>query len=174
MCKTLFTCLQNYGHVSSCAHILSMGAAVACRGHHIEVLKRFPKSRHGLSQRSIDSKDKQNYTSISFLLKPCVQQCLTDLTSKMETSGTVIYLQLMRAIRDCFFDKSLSPLKRLYLIWKVIYFVRIWRTWRTQNGLGETDHFITNNAYLCIELNGHMLTNLVFNVIMKIFPVACF
>ncbi len=156
------------------SNILSIGAAVACRGHLIEVLKQFPKSRHGLSQRSIDSKDKQNYTSISFLLKPCVEQCLKDLNSKMETSGTVIYLQLMRAIRDCFFDKPLSPLKRLYLIWKVIYFVRIWKTWLTQNGLGEADHFITNNAYLCIELNGHMLTNLVFNVIMKIFPVECF
>ena len=152
------------------SNILSFGSEIACRAHLVEVLKKFPKSSHGLTQRSIDNKDKQNYSSIGLLVHPCVENCLKEMHSTVKTSGTVIYLQLMRNIRDAFFDKSLSPLKRLYLMWNSIFFLRIWRCWLSEKGLTESDYFVTNNAYLCVELNGHMMINLVYNVIRRDFP----
>lgn len=36
--------------------------------------------------------------------------------------------------------------------------------------LAESDHFITNNVYVCVELNGHLLINIVYNVIQGLFP----
>ena len=152
------------------SNLLSIGTEVACRGHLVEVLKRFSKEKHGLRQKAIDNKDKQNYSSIELLIKPSVAECLKELKIS-RSSGTVIYLSLMRDIRDCFFDQSICSLDRLYKIWKVIiFFLRIWRTWLCKNSLTEGDHFITNNAYLCIELNGHMFTNLVYNVVNGTFP----
>lgn len=113
---------------------------------------------------------KQNYSSIELLVKPSVEECLRELGQSMRTTGTVVYLRLMRDIRDSFFDKSLSPLRRLYLLWKSIFFRRIWRVWLSNQGLSENDHFITSNAYLCIEINGHMLANLILNVVKGKFP----
>ncbi len=92
----------------------------------------------------------------------------------MKTVRTAVYLTLMRHIKDCFFDKAISPLDRIYLIWKVAFFMRIWRTWLDRNGLGASNHFITNNAYMCIELNAHMLLNLVYNIIDEEFSPECF
>ena len=78
----------------------------------------------------------------------------------------------MRKIRDATFNKAISPLKRIYLIWYSVYFLRIWRTYLLKEGYIETEHFITQNSYLCIELNGHTILNTVINVVKGIFPVC--
>ena len=96
-----------------------------------------------------------------------------DKMNRFSTSGTAVYLALMHHIKECFFNKAISPATRLYLIWKVVFFMRIWRTWLECNELSESDHFITNNAYVYIELNAHMLLNLVYNVATKTFPIEC-
>lgn len=95
------------------SNILSLGSEIACPGHLLDVLKRYPKAKHGLTQRAIDNKDKQNYSSIELLIKESVEECLQELDVKTKTSGTVFYLSLMRDIRNCYFDKSISPLDRL-------------------------------------------------------------
>ena len=58
----------------------------------------------------------------------------------------------------------------LYLSWKTLFFFRIWRVWLKKNGYNEADHFVSGNVYTCMELNCHMLLNLVYNVIKGIFP----
>lgn len=152
------------------SNLVALGCEVACRGHLVEVIKQFHKAKHGLTYRSIDNKDKENYTSIALLVNQSVEDCLKELNPKLKTMGTRVYLRLMRDIRDAFFNKSLSPLARLYLIWKAIFFLQIWRSWLASNGYSEDDHFITSNAYTCIELNGHMIANLVYNVAQGSFP----
>ena len=152
------------------SNLVALGSEIACRGHLIEVIKQFEKAKHGLTYRSIDNKDKQNYTSIPLLVSQGVEDCLIELDSKLKTMGTRVYLGFMRDIRDAFFNKTLSPLRRLYLIWKTVFIFRIWRSWLSKNGYSEEDHFITSNAYTCVELNGHMMANLVFNVAQGIFP----
>ena len=49
--------------------------------------------------------------------------------------------------------------------------MRIWRIWLQNEGYDEKDHFVTANVYLCVELNCHLLINLVHNVKNGIFPV---
>ena len=55
-------------------------------------------------------------------------------------------------------------------MWKTVVFLRIWRSWLSENGYDSTEYFVTENAYTCIELNSHMLLNFVFNVINNVFP----
>ena len=55
-------------------------------------------------------------------------------------------------------------------MWKTVFFLRIWRSWLSGNGYDLKEQFITENAYTCIELNSHMLLNVVFNVINNAFP----
>ena len=76
----------------------------------------------------------------------------------------------MRKLRDSHFEKGLSPLKRLSEIWEVVFFLRIWRCWLNENSYLESEHFITNNAYTCIELNAHLVLNIVYNVIVEKYP----
>ena len=134
------------------------------------MIKEFDKARHGLTHKSVDCKDKQNYTNISLLLHQNVEECLKELQPSMKTMGTVFYLKMMRDVRDTFFDKSLPPALRLYLIWKATFMLRIWRTWLAQNNFSEDLHFVTQNAYTCVEINAHMLLNLIHNVQIGIFP----
>ena len=152
------------------SNILVLGNETACSTHMNLVVNEFSKEEHGLSIRSIDIKDKQNYSSIELMLKDGVFQCLRKLGKKINTSGTILYLNLMKNIRDAFLDKSISPRERLYLSWKTLFFIRVWRVWLKRNGYNELDHFVSGNVYVCVELNSHMLLNLIYNVVKGIFP----
>jgi len=71
----------------------------------------------------------------------------------------------MQCVVDSYLDKSLSPLARLEKIWYANFFVRYWRQWillSEQYTLQQ--NFITNNAYLCIELNAHALITFLLNI----------
>ena len=103
-----------------------------------------------------------------------MEECLVELNPTFSTSGTAVYLALIRDSKELYLNKAISLATRLYLIWKVVFFMRVWRTWLECNELGESDHFITSNAYVCIELNAHMLLKLVYNVATKAFPVEFF
>ena len=151
-----------------------MCSLAACKGHLLQVLKSLPKEKHGLTYRTLDSKDKQNFSSIELLVRPCVEECLVELNPKFSPSGAAVSLALMCHIKECFFNKPISPVAPLYLIWIVVFFMRIWRTCLECNELSESDHSMTNNAYVCIERNAHMLLNLVYNFATKAFSVECF
>ena len=141
----------------------------ACRAHLEQLISSVSKANHGLTMKSINHEEKQNYDSINAMVSKSVESCLQSL-SKLRPKGTLIYLSLMWNIREAFFNKALSPLERIYLMWKTVYFLRIWRSWLSESGYDLKEHFITENAYTCIELNSHMLLNVVFNVINNVFP----
>ena len=149
------------------SNILVLGNENGCRAHIQFLIDNKPKAIHGLTNKCINQKDKQNYESINSLVDDCVLQSLKELNDekRMKTNGTIVYLKMMRDIRDAFLDKSISPLKRINLIWRNVFFLRIWRTWLTENGYPECEHFVTANAYTCIEINAHMLTLIVRRVI---------
>ena len=149
------------------SNLIALGDEVACRAHFVQVIKKFGKLEHGLTQQVLENKDKQNYSSIEVLLSSGVQKCLENVE---RTKGTLVYLWIMRNIRNAFFDKSISPLQRVSLMWKTIYFLRIWRMWLKENGYSESDHFITQNAYICTEINAHLLVNILYNVINDSLP----
>ena len=80
---------------------------------------------------------------------------------------------MMMRIRDSIFDKSLSPIKRIELIWRVVFFCRIWRKWMSKTTYPEQDHFITPNVYSCLEINAHMILCLVVSVFNGNLPKEC-
>ena len=112
----------------------------------------------------LNNKDKQNYSRIAVLVSDDVKQCLEEASPTIHTKGTIIYLGLMRRIRDAHFE-------RISLLWEVVFFVLIWRVWLNQKCLSAKDHFITTYAYTCIELNAYLLLNIVFNVVIGLYPV---
>ena len=89
----------------------------------------------------------------------------------MKTRGTIAYLKVMRSYRDAIFDKSLSPLERIRLMWFSVFFIRIWRTWLKEYNYDAGDHFITPNSYTCLELNAHMLICLVCSCMQGKLPI---
>ncbi len=109
--------------------LMWLGSETACRGHLVELIKKLPKSQHGLSDRTIDPRDKQNYSSIELLLHQCVDKSLAELHTSVKANGTRIYLHMMNDIRDSLLNRSIRPLDRLYKIWKTVFFLRIWRRW---------------------------------------------
>ena len=171
-------CSQDNAHLLAKLHtrllgpsnIIVLGVESACRSHIQFIYNNVPKDRHGWTQQVIDNKDKQNYDSIAILVGDDVEECLTEASNTIRPTGTIIYLGLMRKLRDAHFEKGISPIKRVSLLWEVVFFIRIWRCWLYDNGDSETDHFITTNAYTCIELNAHLLINMLFNVINGKFP----
>ena len=152
------------------SNILVLGDETACPAHLNFVLNEFPKEKHGLSARCLDVKDKQNYSSIEKLLDDGVLECLNEFNATISTKGTCAYLKIMKNIRNSFFKKSFSPEERLYYAWNSLFFLRIWRVWLEMFNYKEQDHFVTSNIYVCIEINCHMLLNLLYNVKNNIFP----
>ena len=51
-----------------------------------------------------------------------------------------------------------------------MFSLRIWRRWLKDNGRSKKDHFVTSNAYVCVEINAHMMLQLIYNVINGVFP----
>ena len=109
--------------------IKSLGDSKVATGTHLKhVIETYPKSMHNLTMKSIDLKDKQNYSSVALLVSDEVESCLKQL-KKFDTTGTVTYANLMRCVRNSFFDKDISPLERIDIIWFSVFMCRIWHSW---------------------------------------------
>ena len=99
------------------------------------------------------------------LVSEDLEQCLYQVHDRIRSLGTIIYLRYMRSIRDANFDKTLSPLDRVSLLWEATFFFRIWKYLLNENDYSVNDNFVTGNAYLCVELNSHALIGIIFNII---------
>ena len=154
------------------SNILVLGKETACLAHMRYILDcdQFSKEDHQLTERIISNKDKQNYSGIEVLLSDGVRNCLDSCKNVMQNFGTITYLSLMCDIRDSFLNKSLKPSDRLVRIWRVVFFLRLWKKWLKENGFPEKDHFITTNAYVCVEINAHLLLEIVSGVILGKLP----
>lgn len=66
-----------------------------------------------MNLRAIDVKDKQNYKSIEVILNESASRCLLQLNDKIDITGTIGCLSLMRNLRDAFLNKEISPSERV-------------------------------------------------------------
>ena len=134
--------------------ILPLGNYVA-GVHHLRMVQvKFGKDMHGLRQKDINHKDKQNYEAVLRMTSESVFILLNQIP---DAKGTVAYLQVLRCIIDSFLDKSLQPLARIEIIWFALFFLRYWRHWIILHPQYTLDNNITQNAYMCVELNAHSL-----------------
>lgn len=47
----------------------------------------------------------------------------------------------------------MSPADRIYNMWFAVFVLRQWRSWIMGHKEYRAEHFITYNAYMCVELN---------------------
>lgn len=133
--------------------LLAMGGYVA-GSHHLRTVQfTYYKDKHGLRERALDCKDKQNYDAVLHIIR--ASELLNNIP---DATGTKCYVEVMQCVVESYLNKSLDPVTRIEKIWYAVFFLRYWRQWILlcpQYTL--KDNFITNNAYICIELNAHAL-----------------
>ncbi|KAK3924533.1 Octanoyltransferase [Frankliniella fusca] len=99
---------------------------VASSGHILELKNNFPKELHDLSDKIFDSKDKMNFESAAKLCSKSVSDLLTEENISC-SSGTKLYVDMMRETFNACASPSLTPLERIELLWKWVIFLRIWQ-----------------------------------------------
>ena len=142
--------------------VLPLGKYVA-GVHHLRLVHRtFGKDQHGLRERDINHKDKQNYDAV---LKITSNSFMTLLSQNPDAKGTSAFLDVIRCMIDSFLDKTLNVFSRIEKAWYAVFFLRYWHQWLLLNPnytLGN--NFITLNAYICVELNAHALITYLMTV----------
>lgn len=107
--------------------LMSMGSQQVSVAHLKILLKEVGKEVHGLVWSDICTEDRQNFSSLQKVMQNRVLNALEKYVP--ESEATVKYLRLCKDITQSFLDVNLSPLERISMIWRSLYFVRVWRNW---------------------------------------------
>ena len=139
--------------------VLPLGKYLA-GAYHLRLLQStYGKDQHGLRERDLNAKDKQNFEAVVRITSQSVQKLLEKFP---DAKGTLAYLRVIELVMDSFLDKNLDACERVKKAWHAVFFLRYWRHWillSPKYALGK--NFITTNAYMCIELNAHCLISLI-------------
>lgn len=138
--------------------ILPMGKEhLVSRGHLVELINTVSKDQHELRESHINPKDKMNYRAVQLMSAEKVTLLLRTHISKSE--GTATFLDMMREVVESFTRPDLKPLTRVQMIWKWVFFLRMWRSWIEEHkqDYSVRNNFISSNSYACIEVNAHSL-----------------
>lgn len=140
--------------------ILPMGTHNVSISHLNYLVKNVQKSVHGLTYMDVNPVDRMNYKSFEKVTDDRVLKALRDRVPQSE--ATIQYLEVFRDIAKSFSDCDLKPLERIYLMWRSVFFIRIWRNFiQASPHYNVKDNFITYNAYMCTELNASSLIKFV-------------
>lgn len=97
-------------------------------------MDNFSKDKHNLTASILNPIDKQNFDSA---LRMCDQKVIDLLRNSVAGSqGTMMFLEIMRAIIQSYLKADLTPLERVNKIWYAVFMIRIWRQFivSTSNG----------------------------------------
>ena len=99
--------------------ILALGKYVA-GAHHLQLVQStYSKDQHGLRERDIDCRDKQNFDSV---LRITSSSVMAQISQIPDAKGTYVYLKALKAVLDSYLNKELSPLDRISNIWYAVFF----------------------------------------------------
>lgn len=128
-------------------------------GHLMTILQNFSKDEHRLTASTLDPKDKQNFESV---LRICDESVLCLLEEHVPRSdATKKFLEIIRDVIEAYSDENLSPLDRVDKIWYATFILRLWRQYIVSCPETTLKHnFLSQNCYVCIELNAHSLVML--------------
>lgn len=106
--------------------VLPLGNYVAGL-HHVRIVQQnFTKDQHGLRERDLNHKDKQNYEAVLRMTSDSV----LDLLKKFpDAKGTEAYLRVMRCVVDSYLDKKLTCRLHIVKAWYAVFFLWYWRQW---------------------------------------------
>ena len=77
--------------------------------HHLRLVHRnYNKDEHGLRERDINHKDKQNYEAVLQMTSITMFRLLEIIP---DAKGTTAYLYALRCVVDSYLDKTLQPLE---------------------------------------------------------------
>lgn len=141
---------------------LPMGSYQVSVTHLKILIKTVRKEVHGLVLSHICPEDRQNVSSFEKITSERVLSALVKYVPQSE--ATIKYLELSRDITNAFTDVDLSPLERVHLVWKSLYFFRCWRKWISSYEFVKynlEDNFISQNAFTCLEINAYGLLHLI-------------
>lgn len=141
--------------------------------HHLQnLLRQVHKSVHGITYSDVFPTDRMNYGSFEKLIQDRVINALKERIPGSE--ATVQYLLTFRDIINSFLSFDLKPLERIKLIWRSLYFLRIWREFiKASPSYTLGNNFITSNTYYCVEINAKHLTDLMKKFRDRLIP-ECF
>lgn len=105
--------------------IMPLGTHKISIDHLRQLLTKVHKSVHGLTYQDVFPVDRMNYSSFEKITRERVISTLQ--TNIPDSQGTVQYLIILRDIANSLSNYDLKPLHRLHLIWRSLYFLRIWR-----------------------------------------------
>lgn len=141
---------------------LAMGSNCVSISHLKILINSVRKEVHGLVPSDVNPDDRQNANSA---LKITHERVLNALKKYVhESDGTVIYLKICRDVIDAFTDLKLSPKDRVYKVWHALFFFRTWKKWLMKKYTGNQqlyEHFISENAFTCLELNAFAIVHLI-------------
>lgn len=89
--------------------------------------------------------------------------------------GTKYYLEVLKDVIDSYLDRKLAPLQRVEEIWFGVYFYRYWRHYIMKSSAYTLEsNFISQNTYLCIEINANTIVTLLLTLCNKSESSKCF
>lgn len=134
---------------------LPMGNMFVDIAHLKQILEKFPKCEHGLTNNDLNPNDKMNFRSVE---KMTDERVLKLLEADIENRATLQYLKITKYCTEAFLSTSLSMRTRIYYMWYSVMFLRIWRVWLPTPKVYSTKlNFITSQTHACIEINAHGL-----------------
>lgn len=126
---------------------------------HMEfIMNKFRKDRHELTKSVLNPADKQNFKSVE---RMCSNKVIKLLKLFPKCHATMHFLTIIQDVIAAFRNRKLSPLERVKKMWYNIFLVRLWRRYILRNSHYTLDkNFLTSYTYICIELNGHSLVQI--------------
>ena len=119
------------------------------------------KAKHGLRERDINHKDRQNYDTVLHITGQCVMMLLSQIP---DAKGTSAFLKVVQCVIDSYFDRTLDCLMIIEKAWFAVFFMTYWRQWLLLGDYTLGNNFVNFNAYMCIELNAHALITFLLTV----------
>ncbi|KAJ8682667.1 hypothetical protein QAD02_018459 [Eretmocerus hayati] len=140
--------------------VLAMGNRMASFTDLEDLICIQSKDKHQLTATDLKPKDKMHFKSV---LKGCKEKTIAQLKEHVPRSeATQMYLSCRNSMARAFLFKTITIEERVYNMWYPLYFFRLWRYWLSKHPVHAIkDNFISSNTYMCIELNGHCLLQMV-------------
>lgn len=140
--------------------ILPMGTHRVSINHLKSLVKDVQKSIHGLTQFDVVPEDRMNFDVFEKIVHDRVISALEIYVKNSE--ATIQYLRVCRNVTSCFLSFDLTPLERIFRMWRGLFFLRIWRKYiQTSKSYNLQDNFVSSNSYSCAEINGKNLITLI-------------
>lgn len=154
--------VQDPTHVATKLRNLLLRKNILCIGNffvsisHIQFLmENFSKDQHMLTAADIDPKDRMNFRSAEKVFSENTHSLLENIPN---SEATRAFLNMGRGAFEAFLDRTLTPVSRIRMLWKTLFFYRGWRQWVLKHpSYNLKKNFLTTNSYICVEINAHAL-----------------